>query len=85
MMVEVGHPGMQTQEFLSTLPSSEPLLGSFLSSCGSVFLLNDVVAPGRGDHLLMVDVSQARDLPDRGSVTPELIRMNDLWDVILTQ
>ncbi|GAA4006697.1 hypothetical protein GCM10022631_17790 [Deinococcus rubellus] len=33
----------------------------------------------------MVDVSQVWDLPDRSSVTSELIRVNDLWDVILTQ
>ena len=33
----------------------------------------------------MVDVSQARDLPDRGSVTPKLVRMNDVWDIVFNQ
>ena len=50
-----------------------------------MFLLNEVIAAGRGDHPLVVDVRQARDLPDRSAVTSELIRMNDLWNVILTQ
>ena len=84
-MVEIGGPGVQTQEVLSAFPSSEPLLTPLLSSCGAMFLLNNVVAAGRGDHLLVVDVSQARDLSDRGSITPELIGVNNLWDVIFTQ
>ena len=50
-----------------------------------MFLLNDVVAACRGDHLLVVDVSQARDLSNRGSVTPELVGMDDLWDIVFTQ
>ena len=85
MVVEVGHSGVQVQEFLSAFSSSEPLLTSLLSPCGSMFLFNDVVAARCRDHLLVVDASQARDLPDRGSITPQLIGMDDLWDVILTQ
>jgi len=85
MLVKIGDPGMQTQELLSAFPSPEPLLTSLLSSCRSVFLFDDVVTPGRGDDLLMVDVDQARDLSDRGAITPQLIGMDDLWDVMLTQ
>ena len=33
----------------------------------------------------MVDVDQARDLPNRGSVAAELIGMDDLWDIVFTQ
>ena len=55
--MEVSDPGVETQEFLSAFPPLEPLLLSFLSSCGSVGLLNDVVAVCCGDHLLVVDVS----------------------------
>ncbi len=33
----------------------------------------------------MVDVNEARDLSDRGSITPELIGVNHLWDVIFIQ
>jgi hypothetical protein len=50
-----------------------------------VGLFDHVVAAGRGDHLLVVDASQARELPDRGSIPPQLIGVDDLWDVILTQ
>jgi hypothetical protein len=50
-----------------------------------VFLLNDVVTPGCGDHLLVVDVDQARDLSNRGPVASELSGMNDFWDIIFTQ
>jgi hypothetical protein len=50
-----------------------------------VFLLNDVVPPGCGDHLLVVDVDQARDLSNRGSVAAELIGMDDLWDIVFSQ
>ncbi|MDV6376594.1 hypothetical protein ORD21_18530 [Deinococcus sp. ZS9-10] len=64
--------------------SLEALLASLMASCRAMFLFDNVIAPGRGHHVLVVDVSQAWDLPDRGSVTPELIRMNDLWDTMLT-
>jgi len=85
MMVKVRDPGMYTQEFLSAFPPVESLLGSLLSACGSMFLQGDVVAVCRGDHLLVVDVSQAGDLSNCGSVTPELVGMDDLWDIIFTQ
>jgi len=35
--------------------------------------------------MLVIDVSQARDLPDHGSITAQLIGVDDLWDVIFTQ
>ena len=54
--MEDGDSGVQTQELLSASPPLEPLLLSLLSPCGSVFLLNDVVTPGYGDHLLVIDV-----------------------------
>jgi len=47
-----------------------------------MFLLDQVVAWVRGDDLLMIDIDQARNLPYRGSITAELIRINDLWDFI---
>ncbi len=83
--MEVVDPGVQIQERLSAFSSSESLLTSLLSPCGSVFLLDDIVPPGRGDHLLVVDALQARDFPDRGSVATELIGMDDLWNVMRTQ
>jgi len=81
MMVEVGDPGMQAQECLGAFPPLEPLLLSFLSPCGSVFLQGGVGTAGGGDHLLVVNVGRARDLPNRGPGAPELIGMDDLWDI----
>jgi len=83
--VKIGDPGMQTQEFLSAFPSSASLLRSLLSACGSVFLQGGVVTPGPGDHLLVVDALQARDLSNRGSGAAQLVGMNDLWDIVCSQ
>ena len=84
-MVEIGDPGMQAQEFLSAFASFKSLLTSLLSPCRSVFLFDNIVTLGCGDHLLVINVGQTRDLPDRGSIALKLIGMNDLWDVIFTQ
>jgi hypothetical protein len=56
-MVEIGHPGVQTQKFLSAFSSSESLPTSLLSPWGSMFLLKDVIAASCRDHLLVVDAS----------------------------
>ena len=85
MVVEVLDPGVQAQKFPSTLSSFETLLTSLLTPCGTVRLLKQIVAAGRGDHLLVVDVDQARDLPDRGPVAAELIGVNDFWDIVFSQ
>jgi len=84
-MVKVTDSGMQIEEFLRSFLPLESLLLSFPTPCRPVGLFNDVVAPGRGDHLLVVDVNQRRNLPDRRSVTLQLIGMNDLWDIVFTQ
>ena len=48
-------------------------------------LFNYVVAARSGDHLLVVNVSQARDLPDRGSIAQKLVGVNDFWDIVFTK
>ena len=48
-------------------------------------MLDHVVAASCRDHLLVVDVDQAWDLPDRSAVTPQLIGVNDLRDIVFTQ
>ncbi len=83
--MKIRDAGRQPQKFLSAFAPLESLLTSLLSSCGAMFLQGNVVAMGRGDHLLVVDVNEARDLSDRGSITPELIGVNHLWDVRFTQ
>lgn len=50
-----------------------------------MFLLNNVIAAGRGDHLRVIDVSQTPALTDGSSITPELVSVNDLWNVVFTQ
>jgi len=85
MMVKVGDSGVEVQELFSAFPPLEPLLTSLLSPCGSMFLFNDVVTAGRGDHFLVVDLCQARDLPDRGPVAAKLVGMDELWDIVFHQ
>jgi len=70
---------------LERVSATWTLLRSLLSPCGTAGLFDDVVAPSRGDDVLVVDALQAGDLSNRSSVTPELIGMNDLWDIIFTQ
>ena len=35
--------------------------------------------------MLVVDLSQAWEVSDRGSITPELVGVNDVWDIIFSQ
>ena len=48
-------------------------------------LLNHVIAARRGDHLLVIDVSQARNASDRGSIASQLIGTDRVWDVIFAK
>jgi len=56
-MVKVFDPGLQVQKRLRSFPPLESKLLSLLTPCKTVGLLDQVVATGRGDHLLMVDVT----------------------------
>ena len=85
VMVEVLDPGVQAQKFLSTFPPSEALLLSLLTPCGTMRLFNQIVAARRGNHLLVIGVDQARKLSDRRPVAPQLIRVNDLRDIVFDQ
>jgi len=50
-----------------------------------MFLLKEVVTARCGDDLLVVDVDEARNLPDRGSIAPKLIGTDRVWDIIFSQ
>jgi len=50
-----------------------------------MFLFDDVMTACRGDHLLVVEVTQARDCSNRSAVTRELVGMDELWDIVFTQ
>ena len=75
---------MQAQKFVSAFPPLKSKLLPFLTPCGAMRSLNHSVAARRGDHLLVVDVSQARDLPNRCPTAPQSVGMNDLWDSVFT-
>jgi len=85
VVVKVLDPGMQAQEFFGSFPPLESKLLPILMPCRSVGLLNNIVAAGRPDHLLMVNAIQAGQVADGGLVAPQLIRVDHLWDVIFTQ
>jgi len=84
MMVEVLDSCLQAQKFLCTFSPLQSLLTSLLTPCRTMGLFNQLVTAGCGEHLLVVDVSQTRDFPDRSSVTLQLIGVNDLWDIVFT-
>jgi len=79
-MVKVADSSVQIQNFLRSFLPLEFLLVSFLTPCRSVRLLNDVVAPACGDHQQVIDVDQARERSNRGSVAAERVGMDDLWN-----
>ncbi len=85
MMVEVLYSCVQAKEFLRSLPPLESLLLAFLTPCRTVRLFNQVVAAGRGDHLLVIDLCQTRNLLDRRAIAGELVCANPVWDVVFTQ
>ena len=82
--MKVFDPGLQAQEFLSAFSSFKALLTSLLTPCRTVGLFNQIVAACRGNDLLVVDALQTREFPNCGSVTPQLIGINDLWDIVFT-
>ena len=83
--MKVFNSGVQAQEFLSAFPPPESMLLAFLTPCGTVRLLNQIVTSDSRDHLLMVDIDQARNLPNRGSIAPELIGTDRVWDIVFSQ
>jgi len=85
VMVKVSDSWMHVEEFLRSFSSLESLLLPLLTSCGTVRLLNHVVTARGGDSLLVIDVNEPRDLPDCGSVTPQLVSTDHVWDVVLAK
>ena len=85
MLVKVVDSGVQVQEFLRTLSPLESLLLSLLTPCGTVGLLDQVITSGSRDHLLVVDIDEARNLSDCGSIAPEQIGTDRVWDIVFSQ
>ena len=56
MMVKVLSSCVQAKEFLRSLAPLESVSLAFLTPCRTVRLFNQVVAAGRGDHPLVIDL-----------------------------
>ena len=76
---------MQGQKLLRSLTSFEPQLASLLLPCRSMRLLNQVVAPGRGHDLDVLHVVEHGKCPNGGAIAPQLVRVDDLWNLELTE
>jgi len=50
-----------------------------------VGLLDQIVPSGCRNHLVVINIDEAWDLPNRGSTAPELIGTDRVWDIVLTQ
>jgi len=75
---------MQAEKFLRAFPPLESLLLLLLTPCGTMRLLNYVVAMYCGDHLLVIDVDEARNLPDCKLVAPQLIGTDHVWNSVFS-
>jgi len=84
-MVKVLDPGVQAQKFLSAFAPPVSLLLPLFTPCRTVGLLDKMVTSGHRDHLLVVDVDEAENLPDGGSVASKLIGADRVWDLVFSQ
>ena len=83
--MEVLDPGMQAEEFLGSFLPPKALLLPLLTSCSTMGLFNHVITARATDHLLVVDMNQVWELSDRGSIAPQLVGTNRVWDIIFAE
>ena len=92
---------MQGQEFLRSLSSFESQLTSLIPAltarpeaaldaarllpCGSMRLLDQVVAPGRGHDLAVLHGVEHGTCPNGGAIAPELVSVNGLRYVVFPE
>ena len=84
-VVQVRDAGVESQETLCPLSSPEAALLALVSSCRAMGLLDQVVAAGGGDNLNVLHGVEHRKFPKSGAITPELVGVDDLWYVVLTE
>ena len=84
-MMEVLNSCVKAQKFLRSFPPLESKLLSLLTPCRTMRLLDQVVATRCRNHLLVVDIDQARQFPDCGTIASQLIGVNGLWDIVFSQ
>ena len=84
MLVEVRHAGVQRQKFFPSrfLAAS---LTSLLIPGGPVRLFDQIVAARRRDHLDVLRAVEHRKRSSSRPVTPELVRVNEVWDGMVDQ
>ena len=83
-MVKILDSGVQAKERLRLFVLLESKLLLLLTSYGTMRLFNQIVAPRRGDRLLVVQVDRTGDLQDRRPVTSHLIGVNNIWNIVFT-
>lgn len=83
--MKVFHSRREAQEFSSSFPPSESLLLAFLTPGRTMRLLDQGEASGRPHHLLVVAMDEARNHPDRGSNTLEVIGTDGVWDIVFSR
>lgn len=85
MLVQVRDAGVQGQELLSPSSSFESQVLPFSSPGRAVRLLNEIVAArGRGDLNVLHGVEHGK-FPDGRTVAPQLVRVDDLGHIVLTE
>jgi len=82
--MKVVDSSVQGQDLLRSFSPLESLLLSFLTPCRTMRLLDQGVTARCRNHLLVVDIDKAREFPDRGPITPELIGTDCVWDSIVS-
>ena len=85
VLLKVRNAGMQGQKLLCSPLVLEADLASFLLPCGAMGLLNQIVAVRRRDDLDVLHRVEHRECSNGRAVTPELIRVNYVWHVIIYQ
>ena len=85
VLMEVRDSGMQGQEFLRSAGIFEANLAPLLLSCGPMRLFDQVIAASSRDHLDVLHSVEHGKFSNRCSITPELIRVDDVWNVIVQQ
>lgn len=83
--MKIAGSGVQVKKFLRSPHPFKAFLASFLISCRSMRLFNQIVAPGRGNHLTVRCTVKLRQLSNRRSIAAQFIRVDRGWHFICAQ
>ncbi|BDP43272.1 hypothetical protein DAETH_32410 (plasmid) [Deinococcus aetherius] len=85
MSVKIRESSVEVEEFLSPPSPLKAELTAFLLPCPAMRLLDQIVAAGRGHDPDVLHSVEHGEFPQGRPVTPQLVGVNDLWDVVLAQ